>query len=158
MSVFCLAGWETSSIAPHFLFFFCQKTIRKVVAQVQSSDRSSVSSQKHHTLALSLTSNSSFKGDLAQAVEQVGALRCLRWSTSRFTFHFTTAAACQVCTVDSRDMDQLGRIMRTIDYRLHDTSGLNWRHGHKALVLLRSLLLNGHVVSAGSHLNYTRRT
>ena len=53
------------------------------------------------------------------------------------------SAVMVLCRVNARDAVELGLIMRTIEWRLLDTGGLKWRHGHKALLLLRALLVNG---------------
>ena len=37
----------------------------------------------------------------------------------------------------------LASIVRTVEFRLADCRGIQWRHGHKALLLLRGLALFG---------------
>jgi hypothetical protein len=49
----------------------------------------------------------------------------------------------KLCRVTAIDASELSRIMRTIEVRLGESSGMNWRHGQKALLLLKALVLHG---------------
>mmetsp|Transcript_6753 Transcript_6753/g.12510 ORF Transcript_6753/g.12510 Transcript_6753/m.12510 type:complete len:1122 (-) Transcript_6753:179-3544(-) len=126
-------------------FFFCaatiaqfgqpfdRKSIRKAVARLQitgSTDGAGSSlmasflsspQQRHHPVALQLTSNTPFAGDAKSAMTTL----------------------CRSIGSGNSFVAELGRVVRTIEWRLFDASGLKWRHGHKALLLLHTLVIFG---------------
>lgn len=100
-----------------------QNSIKRAVARLAlASDGDAqgkdVRLQRTHDVAMALTSNSEFKGD-------------------------AKAALVHLCRTDTRDIETLTRIVRTVQTRLLDSGGHKWRHGHKGLLLLRALLLYG---------------
>ena len=106
---------------------FDRKSIRRAVARLQNGEGSTGQSQRYHPVALALTSNTPYAGgDPGSTIANL-------------------------CRVTARDAAQLGRVVRTIEWRLADCAGLKWRHGHKALLLLRGLLIYGPEVMRSLH-------
>lgn len=75
--------------------------------------------QRYHPIALQLTSNTAFPGGDA------------------------SIALTKLCVVTVRVASELERVIHTVQWRLMDSAGLKWRHGYKALLLLRGLIING---------------
>ena len=103
-----------------------QKSARLAVRRLQLDGAGA--SLRYHPVALRLTSNSPFSGN---ADTELTAL----------------------CRAAGRHSGELHRIIRTVEWRLNDCRGSKWKHGLKALQLLRGLLIFGPESAVADGLN-----